>query len=387
MNFWTPSELTVSGAIQLLTDEVVYLSKEGSLRDSQGRVILTSHRLVFVAAAAGAPVAGSLGAVLGARVREAPRTLFSRSLARSLVVELAPPHSTCEVAFNQTSDAEEFSASLKLSLGRKGWQPNDALASRRAATGGRRHMGVSGILKQHERGKTEGWATVNESFKDLDALMAKAKSVVSIMEKYQGVMKEQDLDGASEDAEGEQMRALLMTIGIRSPVTKASAGSQAYHQALARELADFLTRGAVLERAGGVVQLADCYALFNRARGLELVSPDDLATCARLLKPLRLGIALRTFASGVEVLQADSHGDVAMGKHIGMLAEKHGTLTTFHLSTLLLIPLALAREHVSRAEKHGYLARDESMGELVFYPNRFTAIHAEIFNESESADQ
>jgi ESCRT-II complex subunit VPS36 len=40
------------------------------------------------------------------------------------------------------------------------------------------------------------------------------------------------------------------------------------------QLADFL-RGP-LERAGGMMTLPDVYCLFNRARGTELVSPDDL---------------------------------------------------------------------------------------------------------------
>ena len=40
------------------------------------------------------------------------------------------------------------------------------------------------------------------------------------------------------------------------------------------QLADFLT--ARVERAGGMMALPDVYCLFNRARGTELISPDDL---------------------------------------------------------------------------------------------------------------
>jgi ESCRT-II complex subunit VPS36 len=384
MGFWVPAALTASGAIDLLADEVVYLSKECSLLSSRGRITLTSHRLIFQAnGAANISTAGKLDSISDARILEAPRSLFSRSSVRSVILQVEPPSNACEVTFHQTNDAEDFITSLKLSLGRKAWQPRIAERANRVVIGGQRQVGVSGILKQHERDKTEGWMTVNESFKDLDALMEKAKSVVAIMEKYYGVIK--DVDGASEDSEGDQMRALLMTIGIRNPVTKASIGSQAYHQALARELADFLTRAKVLERVGGMMQLADCYALFNRARGLELVSPDDLSTCAHLLEPLRLGMTLRTFASGVVVLQADSYGDAVMGERVGLLADTHGTLTAFQVSTLLSVPLALAREHLLRAEEHGCLARDESMGELVYFSNRFPAIHTQLFSECISA--
>jgi EAP30/Vps36 family len=106
----------------------------------------------------------------------------------------------------------------------------------------------------------------------------------------------------------------LVSMGIATPVTKETAGRK-YHKELARQvtpvsntlsmrsmsmlvrprhnitrnlrrdiepeemlavlqLADFL-RGP-LERAGGMMTLPDVYCLFNRARGTELVSPDDL---------------------------------------------------------------------------------------------------------------
>jgi hypothetical protein len=47
-----------------------------------------------------------------------------------------------------------------------------------------------------------------------------------------------------------------------------------YHVELARQLADVLA--APLARAGGMLPLPDVYCLLNRARGTELVSPDDL---------------------------------------------------------------------------------------------------------------
>ena len=48
---------------------------------------------------------------------------------------------------------------------------------------------------------------------------------------------------------------------------------------LPAQLADFLR--PVMERAGGMMPLPDVYCLFNRARGTELVSPDDLLAAAQ----------------------------------------------------------------------------------------------------------
>ena len=43
---------------------------------------------------------------------------------------------------------------------------------------------------------------------------------------------------------------------------------------LSRQLADFLEKP--LQQSGGIMTLPDVYCLYNRARGTELVSPDDL---------------------------------------------------------------------------------------------------------------
>ena len=51
------------------------------------------------------------------------------------------------------------------------------------------------------------------------------------------------------------------------------------------QLADFLR--VPLERAGGMMTLPDVYCLFNRARGTELVSPDDLLQVMPLSTPAK----------------------------------------------------------------------------------------------------
>lgn len=55
--------------------------------------------------------------------------------------------------------------------------------------------------------------------------------------------------------------------------------------------------------------LTDVYCRVNRARGLELLSPEDLLNASRQLASLDLPIVLRVFDSGVMVLQARSHDD------------------------------------------------------------------------------
>ena len=88
-------------------------------------------------------------------------------------------------------------------------------------------------------------------------------------------------------------------MGIASPVTRDSAGAL-YHQELSRQLADWLP--AVLKGSGGILPLPDVFCLFNRARGSELISPEDLLKACQLWAKLRIPLTFRRFDSGVTVV-------------------------------------------------------------------------------------
>jgi ESCRT-II complex subunit VPS36 len=65
-------------------------------------------------------------------------------------------------------------------------------------------------------------------------------------------------------------------MGIANPVTKETSGS-VYMQELSRQLADFVLRLLdASSSSGGMMQLVEVYCAFNRARGTELITPDDL---------------------------------------------------------------------------------------------------------------
>lgn len=84
------------------------------------------------------------------------------------------------------------------------------------------------------------------------------------------------------------MEGILLNIGIVSPVTRLSAGRE-YHQQLARQIADLFLANDRIRRLGGMITLSDVYCIYNRARGTELVSPDDLLEGASQLQYLKIG--------------------------------------------------------------------------------------------------
>lgn len=78
-------------------------------------------------------------------------------------------------------------------------------------------------------------------------------------------------------------------VGIVSPITKsailgnASSANTVYYQQLAMQIIDILLKNSLLQKMGGMVSLTDLYCIVNRARGTELLSPDDLYTaCTHL---------------------------------------------------------------------------------------------------------
>ena len=55
--------------------------------------------------------------------------------------------------------------------------------------------------------------------------------------------------------------------------------------------------------------MPDVFCLFNRARGSELISPDDLLKSCQLWEKLRIPLQFRVFESGVTVVQSLDRSD------------------------------------------------------------------------------
>ncbi len=76
------------------------------------------------------------------------------------------------------------------------------------------------------------------------------------------------------------------------------------------QLADFLV--GPVSKAGGMMPLPDVYCLFNRARGDQLVSPEDLRSALAHFPAINASLVLREFASGVKVVQSKWVGVVVV---------------------------------------------------------------------------
>jgi len=141
-----------------------------------------------------------------------------------------------------------------------------------------------------------------------------------------------------------------------------------------------------------MMTLTDVYCLFNRARGTNLISPEDLLKALDLMKELGLGMSKRSFKSGVLVVQDDAFDDEVMAKKLANLASSSikqkvdtqpalglagttltdvGGITVIDVSRTLKMPALLANEQLQSAEQMGWLCRDETIEGIRYFPNLF----------------
>lgn len=77
-----------------------------------------------------------------------------------------------------------------------------------------------------------------------------------------------------------------------------------YFVELAREVEKFLS--SVLEKFGGMLALVDVYCMYNRARGTDLISPEDLLIACEKLTEMSEKVTLKSYTSGVKVIQSST---------------------------------------------------------------------------------
>jgi len=228
--------------------------------------------------------------------------------------------------------------------------------------------GITGIQKNMSKKNKADQANISKAFQDLDVLINMAKPMVALSKSIS--TKIRDKQGEITEDETVQFKSYLLSLGIDDPVTKDSAGSdKKYYQGLAQEM--FLILDTPVQEAGGMMTLTDAFVRVNRARGLELISPDDLLLGAKALAEAGLPLQLHTFPTGVMVLRGQGVSHEEEKQSMVNLVESSGSLTPEELGQMQAMSVVLAREKLVSAETEGALCRDDSVEGLRFYPNLF----------------
>lgn len=335
-----------------------------------GELMLTSHQ-VYWTGSEKQRISLHLGLVV---LIEEQSGSWSKSA--KIVAHVSPPSDEKHAGVVQSSSfdyvrfsfrsggASEFYQEMQGALQKKDWLKMPTVDSR----GKRIRAGIVGIERQIQAKHDEADKNISAAFEDLSKLMDMAKEMVALSKSISQKLKEK---GSSlTDDETIMFKSHLLSLGISDPVTKSAYGSSnTYHRELAKQLAEVLEQP--VRDAGGILAMTDVYCRINRARGLELLSPEDLLNACKVMESLQLPLRLHVFESGVTVLKLATQNDENMATETRQLIDEHGSLSAEQLSPLVHIPVILAKERLICAEQRGLACRDDTVEGLRFYPNLF----------------
>mmetsp|Transcript_4763 Transcript_4763/g.12517 ORF Transcript_4763/g.12517 Transcript_4763/m.12517 type:complete len:446 (-) Transcript_4763:41-1378(-) len=301
---------------------------------------------------------------------------------------------------SSAKDRDEVERLMDQALSRKAWEQSAQLAQKRQTASHKmltkRKVGVDAILTKSKLQHQEHARLAKNALSgDAEQLLSEAAELIGVIRKYvttihrnqQQKQKEQQAGGGDEGGNGSGMsdedamklNSLLEDMGMTSALSKADLSTSSkftigkgsstteYHELVARQVADFLH--PKWDSVGGILTMTDVFCLFNRARGSNLISPEDLRSAMGTAGKLELGISARTFPSGLAVVQQSSWDDNKMAQKLADLCK--GGMTSLQASRALHTSPLLAQEHLASAERLGVLCRDVTLETVRFFPNRF----------------
>uniref|UniRef100_A0A6I8RZP4 Vacuolar protein-sorting-associated protein 36 n=1 Tax=Xenopus tropicalis TaxID=8364 RepID=A0A6I8RZP4_XENTR len=353
---WCTGLLDIDETLVIQQRGVRLSDGEDKTRFDTGTLLLTTHRLIW---------------------RDQKNHVSGTA---KIVVHLHPPTPNKEPGPYQTSRYSyvklsfrehgqiEFQRRLAEELTQRRWERSSSSSPSMQITKGPQAVGIVGIERKLEEKRKETDKNISEAFEDLSKLMEKAKEMVELSKSIATKIK--DKQGDITEDETIRFKSYLLSMGIANPVTRETHGSGThYHMQLAKQLAAMLQ--APLEERGGIMSLTEVYCLVNRARGMELLSPEDLVNACKMLESLKLPIRLRVFDSGVMVIEHQSHNEEEMVASALETVSEKGSLTSEEFAKIVGMSVLLAKERLLLAEHMGHLCRDDSVEGLRFYPNLF----------------
>lgn len=242
-------------------------------------------------------------------------------------------------------------------------------------------VGIAGLEQRGLQSRRNNEAVLGNAFEDLEALMASAKDIVALAERFAA-----DSGSGSDPLLSESAAALGM---IATKDTVGDTSTSLYVSELSRNLAEYVTdeQRGLLRKNGGIMSLVDLWATINRSRnGFELISPADFHQAAEAWERLNLPVRLRQFRSGVLVVQqrdwTDEKSVARITSWLQSLRQSRPEqstawdwdefgcgVTAQEAASRFGWSLGVANEELEMAEERGVLCREEGVEGLKFWLN------------------
>jgi ESCRT-II complex subunit VPS36 len=250
-------------------------------------------------------------------------------------------------------------------------------------------VGIAGLEQRGIQSRKNNELVIGNAFEDLEALMASAKDIVALAERFATESGNTSGNGSLQDTA--ILNESAAALGMMTTRDVLSSGAESlYISELSRNLAEYITddRTSILRR-GGIMSLVDLWAVFNRNRnGVELISPMDFEKAARLWEKLSLPVRLRRFKSGVlAVQQSDWNDDKVIARLREWLHELRNQpggdfdtsdgfgfgqgVTAQEAAQRFGWSIGVATEELEMAEDRGIVCREDGIEGLKFWENHF----------------
>lgn len=227
---------------------------------------------------------------------------------------------------------------------------------------------MAGIGRIEEKLKNKLQLTdknISVAFQDLNQLMNKAQQMAVLSRSIASKLKEHGSQVTNDETV--LFKSYLMELGIEQQVdlgTSAGSSKQSYQIDLAKKI-ESVVIPVMRDFKKDQITLSDAYCIFNRAKGVDLVSPHDITEACNHLTELKLV----RYPSGLVVLQSKWFNEDSYRQQLLKLVEENTFLTAVKLSQIQCLPIQLAHHRLSQCEETGLLCRDISVEGLRFYPN------------------
>ncbi|CEM27560.1 unnamed protein product [Vitrella brassicaformis CCMP3155] len=276
--------------------------------------------------------------------------------------------------------------------------------------------GLSRVLRRQEGRMQQQEETVREALNDLQALRQNANQMAEMARHLSRSYSSGNAAGGAEQAEKDELSQLMVDYGLADATllqkASRSASGDDYYQHLAHDLGAFVQRVlaksvtnssapeasttdqpmsdaegddaavAAAQNGGisggnGMLLLHDLFCLFNRWKGTELISPEELLTAMQMAcdDPSQ-GLRLRRFANGrvLAVHSADMDDDRMAATLVALIertAGRNGGMSASQVAAALKCSVSLALLQLQAGEARGHLVRDDTVQGLYFYRNFF----------------
>jgi ESCRT-II complex subunit VPS36 len=180
------------------------------------------------------------------------------------------------------------------------------------------------------------------------------------------------LGNSTQNNESSEINGILSKIGFIDPVTKEVSGSD-YYLNLGQQINDYFFKYFTDNPTIKVITLIDAYCIYNRARGIELISPKDMKQAVNKLKYLpNQNIYLQSLNNEILVLHSVDYTSDNIIKSLKQFLSDNNKdfLTVNDIKKILNIEnMILFKYLIDDLLINGKLCSDESDIEVNYYMN------------------